>query len=231
MVPASDGADDFVGAFCPSEKPRVLVCLGEEAVDSGLQGDEGTEHAALQAPLRQLGEAALDSVDPRGRRQREMEGEAGLLLGAMHELHATGPVIETGAAPALFAAGILARHPGPVLWITRSGGVFAHGLVQTGLDPRRIVFVDAGRSVLLAMEEALRHPDVSGVVCELEGKLDLAVSRRLQLAAQGSQGGGKLPSGSCPCLQNTSSTIGRALASSSASTLPRSGRRISSPST
>jgi protein ImuA len=47
--------------------------------------------------------------------------------------------------------------------------------------------VDAGKAVLLAMEEALRHPDIAGVVCELEGKLDLVASRRLQLAAGGSQ--------------------------------------------
>ena len=46
------------------------------------------------------------------------------------------------------------------------------------------MFVDA---VLLAMEEALRHPDIAGVVCELEGRLDLVTSRRLQLAAEGSQ--------------------------------------------
>jgi protein ImuA len=111
----------------------------------------------------------------------------GLLFGAVHELQASGPDVETGAAPALFAAGVLARCPGSVVWIGRRGGVFAHGLLQAGLDPRRIVFVDAGGTVLLAMEEALRHPDVAGVVCELEGRLDLVVSRRLQLAAEGSQ--------------------------------------------
>ncbi len=111
----------------------------------------------------------------------------GLLLGAVHELQAAGSDVETGAASALFAAGALARRPGPVLWISRHGNVFAHGLLQAGLDPRRVVFVDAGKAALLAMEEALRHRDVAGVVCELEGKLDLATSRRLQLAAEASQ--------------------------------------------
>ena len=111
----------------------------------------------------------------------------GLLLGAMHELQAAGPDVEYGAAPALFAAGILARHPGPVVWIARGRSVFGHGLLRAGLDPRRIVFVDAGKSGLQAMEEALRHPEVSGVVCELDGKLELVASRRLQLAAEGSR--------------------------------------------
>ena len=111
----------------------------------------------------------------------------GLLLGAMHELQAAGPDTETGAAPALFAAGILARRPGTVVWIGREAEVFAAGLLDAGLDPRRVVFVDAGKTTLLAMEEALRVADVAGVVCELEGRLDLVTSRRLQLAAEGSE--------------------------------------------
>lgn len=135
-----------------------------------------------QAVALPFGVAVIDRHLPAG----------GLLLGTVHELQAAGPDVETGAAPALFAAGALARRPGPVVWIGRRGGVFAHGLLQAGLDPRRIVFVDAGKGVLLAMEEALRHPDVAGVVCELEGGLDLAASRRLQLAAEGAQGLGFL---------------------------------------
>ncbi len=110
----------------------------------------------------------------------------GLPLGAVHELHAAGPDVEVAAAPALFAAGVLARRPGPVVWIGHRRGVFVHGLLQAGLAHGRIVFVDAGKAVLLAMEEALRHPEVAGVVCELEGRLDLVASRRLQLAAEGS---------------------------------------------
>lgn len=34
------------------------------------------------------------------------------------------------------------------------------------------------------MEEGLRHADPGGVVCELEGRLDLVALRRLQLAAE-----------------------------------------------
>ena len=68
----------------------------------------------------------------------------GLALGAVHELAGTGPDTETAAAPALFAASILARRPGPVIWIIQRGGVFGHGLLQAGLDPRRVVLVDAG---------------------------------------------------------------------------------------
>jgi len=41
----------------------------------------------------------------------------GLALGAVHEVFAGGPAAGHGAAPALFAASVLARRTGPVLWI------------------------------------------------------------------------------------------------------------------
>ncbi len=46
------------------------------------------------------------------------------------------------------------------------------------------MLVQACRNALQAMEEGLRHPDLADVVCELEGRLDLVASRRLQLAAE-----------------------------------------------
>ena len=50
--------------------------FGEEAVDGGLEFDDGMEHAALEASLRQLGEEALDGVEPRTGSRREVEGES-----------------------------------------------------------------------------------------------------------------------------------------------------------
>ena len=141
--------------------------------------------AVVRAAVLPFGVPSIDRRLPDG----------GLRLGAVHEVQAAGPDTETGAAPALFAAGALARRPGPVLWISRGGGVggvFAHGLAQAGLDPCRVVFVSASRAVLRVMEDALRHPGVAGVVCELEGRLGLTVSRRLQLAAEGSKALGLL---------------------------------------
>ena len=128
-----------------------------------------------------------DSVLPFGigAIDRHLPGR-GLALGAVHELAAGGPEVEHGAAPALFAAGLLARRPGPVLWIVGQHDVFSAGLAQAGLDPRRLVLVQARRNALQAVEEGLRHPDLAGVVCELEGRLDLVASRRLQLAAEAS---------------------------------------------
>ena len=50
--------------------------LGEETVDGGLEGDDRMEDATLEASLGQLGEEALDGVEPRARSRCEVEGEA-----------------------------------------------------------------------------------------------------------------------------------------------------------
>ena len=108
----------------------------------------------------------------------------GLALGAVHEVFAGGPAVEHGAAPALFAAGVLARRPGLVVWIMARRDLYPPALARAGLDPGRIVFVEARHGALRAMEESLRHPGLAGVVCEHEGRFDLTASRRLQLAAE-----------------------------------------------
>ena len=140
---------------------------------AALERSGGGHRAATVLPF---GLPALDDRLPGG----------GLALGAVHELAAGGPEVEQGAAAALFAAGLLARHPGPVLWILGRQDLFTAGLAGAGLDPSRLVLVEARRDGLLAMEEGLRHPDLAGVVCEFEGRLDLVASRRLQLAAEAS---------------------------------------------
>jgi len=108
----------------------------------------------------------------------------GLALGAMHELFAGGSAVEHGAAPALFAASVLARRAGPVLWIAARGDLYPPALARAGLDPARMILVRARHGALRAMEESLRHPGLAGVVCEHEGRLGLTASRRLQLAAE-----------------------------------------------
>ena len=75
-MPAFDGGDDFVGIGGPSEGFWVGIGLGDEAIDGGLQIDDGAEDATLQSSLGQLGEEALDGVEPGTRGRREVEGEA-----------------------------------------------------------------------------------------------------------------------------------------------------------
>ncbi|HTU55082.1 MAG TPA: DUF6504 family protein, partial [Acetobacteraceae bacterium] len=117
-------------------------------------------------------------------------------LGRLHEiLESRGPGI---GAPTLFAASLLARLKGPVLWC--HGGqdlfpdLFPPGLAGVGLSPDRVIHVAAGeqKTVLLAMEEGLRKPGLAGVVEEISS-LPMLASRspplppgrsRLRCAAQ-----------------------------------------------
>lgn len=132
--------------------------------------ERSTPHARRRTlPLR------LPDID------RTLPG-GGLALGALHEIAGAGPEVEHGAAATLFVAALLGRLRGPVLWALDRPDLFAPALAAVGLAPSRVVYVEAGKSVLAAMEEALRQPGLAGVVGEV-GVLGLTASRRLQLAA------------------------------------------------
>ena len=130
-----------------------------------------SEHGALA-----FGVAAIDAHLPEG----------GLALGRLHEiLGSGGPEI---GATTLFAASLLARLKGPVLWCHGGQGLFPDlfppGLAGVGLSPDRVIHVAAGeqKTVLLAMEEGLRKPGLAGVIGEISS-LPMLASRRLALAA------------------------------------------------
>ena len=112
----------------------------------------------------------------------------GLPVGALHEVAGSGAEGEHAAAAARLVAGVLARLPGPVVWAFGRRDLFAPGLAAVGLHPNRVIHAEAGspRAVLLVMEEALRQRGLAGVVGEIEGRLTLTASRRLQLAAEAS---------------------------------------------
>jgi protein ImuA len=110
----------------------------------------------------------------------------GLAPGALHEFAGAGAEAEHAAAATLLLAGLLARRRGPVLWVLERRDLFAPALAGAGLNPDRVVFAEAGRAVLLVMEEGLRHAGLAGVVGEVVGRLGLTASRRLQLAAEAS---------------------------------------------
>ncbi|PWC26470.1 ImuA family protein [Teichococcus aestuarii] len=131
---------------------------------------------ARARPTLAFGLPVLDDGLPHG----------GLARGALHEVAGAGANVEHASAAALLVAGILARAGGPVLWASEHFDLFAPALAGVGLPGSRVVHVEAGRSVLLAMEEGLRHRGLAGVVGEYSGRLSLTASRRLQLAAEAS---------------------------------------------
>jgi protein ImuA len=144
---------------------------------------------------RPFGIAALDSHLPGG----------GLARGALHEIV---PATQGAIAAAFgFGAAILAGlfsppHSGqrkaanrlsrtapfvlvmPAFWPRRYGRLSGHGLRALGLDPSRLILVEAARhrETLWAMEEALRSAAPAAVAGFIE-RLDLKSSQRLHLAA------------------------------------------------
>jgi protein ImuA len=122
-----------------------------------------------------FGVGAIDRVLPGG----------GLARGALHEILGIGGDEEDGALAAAFAAHILGRLEGVVLWCLPRSDLYGPGLAAYGLDPERVVLVRASRDaeILWAMEEGLRALGIAAVVGEV-GSLPMVASRRLQLAAE-----------------------------------------------
>jgi protein ImuA len=136
------------------------------------------EHAGrAKRPVVPFGVADVDARLPQG----------GLARGALHEIAGGGLGAVHGAAAALFAAGVLARMKGSVLWCLRARDLFAPALAGVGLHPDRVIYAEAGdeQTVLLCLEEGLRHGGLAGVVGEVS-RLSMTASRRLQLAAEAS---------------------------------------------
>jgi protein ImuA len=109
----------------------------------------------------------------------------GLALGALHEVAGRGNGAVDGAAAAVFAAGIAARTRGKVLWCVTRADLFAPALAQVGLDPGRVIHVEAGdeKMLLACFEEGLRHGGIGAAIAEV-ARLSMVASRRLQLAAE-----------------------------------------------
>jgi protein ImuA len=131
--------------------------------------------AARREGVLGFGVAAIDRHLP----------ERGLALAALHEVSGGGADAGPAACAALFVAGVLGRLEGAVLWCAQTQDIFGPGLACAGLPPDRVLYAEAKdeKTVLLVMEEALRHSGLSAVVGELR-RLPMTASRRLVLAAE-----------------------------------------------
>ncbi len=65
----------------------------------------------------------------------------GLAYGALHEIAGGGADVVNGAASALFAAAIVARTPGQILWCMTRADLFAPGLAQVGSEQELLEIV------------------------------------------------------------------------------------------
>jgi protein ImuA len=153
--------------MAPASQPAVVAELRARL-------ERMTAHGGSTAAALPFGIEAIDEHLPGG----------GLCLGHLHEVIEAGPASEHAAIASIFAAGILARLPGPVLWCLRGRDLFAPALARVGLHPDRVIYCETwkDRDVLPAMEEGLRCKGLAGVVGEAT-HLSLNISRRLQLCA------------------------------------------------
>lgn len=142
----------------------------------------------------------------------------GLQAGCLHEI--SGPAGDAAAAGfAAMLLGLFSRR-GPVAWIAaRRARLYAPGLAALGLDPRRLVLVEATRGAerAWAFEEALRSGVPAAVLAELE-EPGFVASRRLQLAAGSGTTGLLLAQGRPPAAPSAARSRWRI---ASASSTPR----------
>src|SRR5260221_2241256 len=136
---------------------------------------QALETGRLGGRAMPLGLAAIDAVLPGG----------GVALGALHEIMGSGADEEDGAVPAAFAASLLARLEGPVLWCLQADDLYAPGLAASFLAPERLIVARCrdDAEILWAMEEGLRSAVPVAVLGEI-GVLAPTAGRRLQLACE-----------------------------------------------
>ncbi len=146
---------------------------------------------AQEAGRFALGEAEIDA---------RLSG--GLALGALHEICAESEGDQAAASGFALMLALRAGGEGPqkpILWVredksARLGGqIYAPGVAELGLDPGRLILVQAPDTLaaLRAGADILGCMGLSAVVIEPFGEaklLDLTASRRLVLAAERSGG-------------------------------------------
>jgi protein ImuA len=131
-----------------------------------------------------------------GHRDVDQALQGGLSRAAIHEVFCEGRqgTVATGFVTGL-AGRVTARRP--LLWVRQdfsereAGALSMSGLIELGLDPRRLVMVRAAdvESALRTSADALACDALGAVVLEIWGEtrhLDLVASRKLTLAAQAS---------------------------------------------
>ena len=153
-----------------------------------LRHDVARLEGCLDSPRLSLGVDSLDSA---------LAG--GLALGRVHML--CGRPGHDGALTGFAAAlvrRLAARSDGPVVWCPApamggSGMLYAAGLAALGIDPGRLLIVDALSPTrrLAAVEDILRTEGLAAVVVEYDGLNQssdywMRLARRAQLAAEAS---------------------------------------------
>lgn len=120
---------------------------------------------------------------------------SGTLARSVHVVQAASASDLGLAAGFVFALLAKLHQTSCILWVSSAaalvegGRIYGPGILDRGVCPGNVVFVDAGRGsdVLWAVEEGLRSGAVGAVVCEFGQdavRLDLTATRRLALRSE-----------------------------------------------
>lgn len=127
----------------------------------------------------QLGLGVLESIFPQQVFPKSCVHE--LVCSSTEQAAASGGLV-TGIISLLMQTG------GVCVWISRARHLFAPALASFGVLPHQVIFISLhkDKDTLWVMEEALKCPGLTAVVCELR-EMDFKQSRRFQLAVENSQ--------------------------------------------
>lgn len=108
---------------------------------------------------------------------------------SIHELVCASS--EQAAASGGLVIGILSalmRQVGVCVWIGRARHLYAPALASFGVAPHQVIFISLhkDKDTLWVMEEALKCPGLTAVVCELR-EMDFKQSQRFQRAVENSR--------------------------------------------
>lgn len=152
--------------------------------------------AALVALLPEAGGLVLPAQDARlnfGAADVDARLGGGLTVAALHEIYAAAE----GDAPAAAAMALLLAlrngRAGPIVWVgearaRQNGRLYGLGLVELGVDPARLLLVEAPDTLamLRAGADVVACGGVAAVILAPHGKaaaVDLTATRRLALSA------------------------------------------------
>jgi len=153
----------------PALKADIITQLKKDIL--ALQGFRPLLHKHSRIELGTINHSFPDSQFP---------------LGVNHEFICNNN--ESLTASSGFIAGILStllKKGGAALWISSSYTIFPPALVSFGINPAQFIFIRLRNrnQILWTIEEALKCEGLTAVVGE-PSFIDLAISRRLQLATE-----------------------------------------------
>ncbi len=190
---------------CPLPSPHVINnknqtdAVKSEPQSSGEHALRQTDFHQLRRDVARIGGQMATARLPFGVSALDAALAGGLALGRVHMI--CGRPGHDGAMIGFVVAvlrRLLAQRDGPIVWcpaaaLGASGMLYAPGLAALGLDPARLLIVDAPSPAarLASLEDILRTEGLAAVVVEYDGINQSSdywarLARRAQLAAESS---------------------------------------------